>query len=380
MSVIHWIRFPKRYAHTRVGKIYGKLSDALVRIHQRKLMMENYDSEIRNLIIFLSPGTNYVRGGVISITSIFNETMRLRSQIDADTIMCIVPGDPPLTRYSKFDNQNFLCDLFQVLSYFTRLERVMIHVPEYTVGKVADTVAGKLALRLQKIADVHFNILLQNKWFIPTRKDVDSLRQFGKVTCTIAHRSYSDYAENLLGIHPRYISWYVSLQDYERLSYQEKSSVLIVSDDLHPRKEEVLHVLRSTIPDLEVRLVKNMHYSDYKKLAASAKWALTFGEGLDGYFLETVFSGGVSFAVYNSEFFTEDFKGLRTVYESWDSLISHICEDIKELDQPSQYSSYNRELYEVCNTYYNPQTYRKGIQEFYDTEWNVSNKPKTHSD
>jgi hypothetical protein len=164
------------------------------------------------------------------------------------------------------------------------------------------------------------------------------------------------------------------LQDYVRPSYQEKSNLIIASDDAHPRKEEILHELRSAIPGMEVRLVKNMHYSDYRKLAASAKWALTFGEGLDGYFLETVFSGGVCFAVYNPEFFTEDFKGLRTVYDSWDSLRSRICEDIRELDDPGQYVSYNRELYEICNTYYNPQTYRKGIQEFYDTEWNVSNK------
>ncbi len=363
-----------------MGGIYRKLKSALVGIHQRKLMMENYDPEIRKLVIFLSPGTDRVSGGMISITSIFNETVRLRNQIGADAIMCIVPGDPPMIRYSKFDNRNFLYDLFQVLSYFTRLERVMIHVPEYTVGKVADTIATKLALKLHKITDVHFNILLQNVWFCPSRKDVDSLRQFGKVTCTIAHRNYSDYAENLLGVHPRYISWYVSLQDYDKPNFQKKSNIIIVSHDAHPRKEEIVHHLRSMIPNMDVRLVKNIHYSDYRKLVASAKWTLTFGEGLDGYFLETVFSGGVSFAVYNSEFFTEDFKGFRTVYDSWDTLISRICEDIRELDDPRKYASYNRELYRICDTYYNPQTYRKSIQEFYATEWNGSNKPKTDCD
>ncbi|MGP8069992.1 MAG: hypothetical protein ACLP5V_08885 [Candidatus Bathyarchaeia archaeon] len=374
--MVHRLRIPKRLKGRR---IYRRLSGALVRIRQRKLMMENYDPEIQKLVIFLSPTTDYISGGVISITSIFNETEGLRNQIGADAIMCIVPGDPALIRYSKFDNRNFLYDLFQVLSYFTRLERVMIHVPEYAVGTVADTIARKLALRLHKIADVHFNILLQNVRFIPSRKDVDSLREFGKVTCTIAHRSYSDYAGKLLGIHPRYISWYVSLQDYVRPSYQEKSNLIIVSPDAHPRKEEILHHLKSMIPNMDIRLVKDIPYSDYRKLVASAKWTLTFGEGLDSYFLETVFSGGVGFAVYNSEFFTEDFKGLRTVYDSWDSLISRICEDIRELDTPRQYASYNRELYKICNTYYNPQTYRNGIQEFYDTEWDASNKPKTNS-
>jgi len=38
------------------------------------------------------------------------------------------------------------------------------------------------------------------------------------------------------------------------------------------------------------------------------------GEGLDFTHFETVFSGGVAFAVYNSRFFTDAFASLETVY------------------------------------------------------------------
>jgi hypothetical protein len=110
-------------------------------------------------------------------------------------------------------------------------------------------------------------------------------------------------------------------------------------------------------------------------LVARTKWALTFGEGLDGYFLETVFAGGISFAVYNTEFFTTDFKELKTVYSNWDDLKNHICADIKSLDDLRNYAAYNAKLYSVCNRHYNPDIYMKGIEDFYEAAWNAS-EPK----
>jgi hypothetical protein len=61
-----------------------------------------------------------------------------------------------------------------------------------------------------------------------------------------------------------------------------------------------------------------MTYQEYKATISKAKWALTFGEGLDGYFVEPIFSGDSSFSVYNPSFFIEDSWSLRTVYRDYD--------------------------------------------------------------
>jgi hypothetical protein len=50
-----------------------------------------------------------------------------------------------------------------------------------------------------------------------------------------------------------------------------------------------------------------------KRCVSPAKWSLTFGEGLDGYFAATIFSGGNSLAVFNERFFTPAFATMQTV-------------------------------------------------------------------
>jgi hypothetical protein len=70
------------------------------------------------------------------------------------------------------------------------------------------------------------------------------------------------------------------------------------------------------------------------RLARRAKWSLTFGEGLDGYFAEPVWSGGVAFAVFNDRFFTPAFAELETIYPSWAALMQRMPLDLQRLDEP----------------------------------------------
>jgi len=339
-------------------------------MRQRELLNVDYSPDVQRLIMFLTPGYDNVNGGLISITSLYNETFKIRKTLGAEVIMCTAPGEPNLLRFSKFDNQNYLYDMQHAFSYFTNLKRLMIHIPEYAVGKFVAAMVRQRRRRFQEIGDIRFNILLQNIGFAPRSRDVGELKKIGRVTCTTAHESYSnEELQKSLGISLRYLSWYVSLQDYAKQGYHEKSNLLLVSNDPHPRKKRILSLVGSTFPNLEVRVIENTPYAEYRKLVARAKWSLTFGEGLDGYFLETVFGGGISFAVYNTEFFTEDFRGLRTVYGSWHALENDICNDMKSLDAPLEYAEYNAQLYEVCNRHYNPKIYRKGIEDFYASEW-----------
>ncbi len=144
---------------------------------------------------------------------------------------------------------------------------------------------------------------------------------------------------------------------------------MIVSPDQHPRKTEILKLIEKELPLLKMKIIKNMSYEEYKETISRAKWALTFGEGLDGYFVETIFSGGIGFSVYNPKFFTRDFGSLRTVYGSYEILVQKICKDIFELDDEKAYVDYQNKQFELCSIRYDYRNYLKNLEAFYRGEY-----------
>lgn len=373
LSQMYRFLVPQR-VRMMVRKIRRRLHQPSVKRHRRELLKVSYPQMAKRLIIFLSPGSNEPYGGVLSITSLFDETKKLEYLHSAETIMCTVPGEALILRYTWFRNRNYLYDLGEVLFYFRSLESLLIHIPEYAIGRFLRGLSDKDYARLAEIKDLRLNLLLQNLLIFRERvttEDISRLRSLGKLTCTTAHERYSTRAlREELGIPLYRLSTYVSPEQYERRSYAGKENLLIVSPDVHPRKAEVLDVLLRSIPEMKIQVVRNLAYEDYKKLITRAKWALTFGEGLDGYFIETVFSGGVSFSVYNSVFFTEDFRSLKTVYSDYDTLLRDIVRDLKELDQKEAYFKYQREQFDLCHEHYSYEKYRRNIEAFYRDAFN----------
>jgi len=140
---------------------------------------------------------------------------------------------------------------------------------------------------------------------------------------------------------------------------------MIISPDEHELKSAVLGTISKNMPDIRLQIIQNLTYEEFKSTISRAKWALTFGEGLDGYFIEPIFSGCVGFAVYNEQFFTHDFRSCRTVYPSYQSLLDSICNDMTELDNEDSFTRYQREQYECCAKYYSYQQYQDNIFSFY---------------
>jgi hypothetical protein len=148
-------------------------------------------------------------------------------------------------------------------------------------------------------------------------QNIDELRRFGYVTVTTAHDAYSNkVTRETLGVPLHKLSVFMGPELFKRSLYPDKKPILVVSHDAHPLKEDVLGLIARAHPQLEIRIVQNMSYEEYKALILEAKWSLTFGEGLDGYFVEPIFSGGNFFAVFNDRFFTPAFAELETVYPS----------------------------------------------------------------
>jgi hypothetical protein len=207
---------------------------------------------------------------------------------------------------------------------------------------------------------------------MPGSGDIDVLKALaGRVTITTAHQKYcsAEYRQQFgLPIHK--LSVWISPEQYQFRKWADKEDLLVVSPDQHPMKEEVLELL-GRLPGLTVRIIQNLTYTEYKDLISRAKWSLTFGEGLDGYFIEPIFSGAIGFAVFNEQFFTPDFGELATVYSSYQQLIGKIGRDIRDMDNEPAFAAYQQQEYALCAKYYSYEQYRSNIQAFYKEKYTL---------
>src|SRR5689334_6805697 len=322
----------------------------------------------RRLIVFLTPGFDSPNGGIMSIASIYRESAALQPIHRARVAICTVPGDPPLLKYTWFKNRNYLLELEALLARCRRLDYLLVHVPEYAVNQVRDWLESQDG-RLSEVNEVRFNVLLQHIDLVEGQ-DLKGLARFGKVTCTTAHEAYTNAATRTsLGIPLHRLSVCFGPERYSHSDYATKRNLLMVSHDEHPLKHDVLAAIEKALPELEIRIIQNMSFEKYLEIARSAKWSLTFGEGLDSYFCDPVFNGGVSFAVYNDRFFTPAFANLETVYPSWEVLAERITTDLRRLDEPVAYKRCWKQAWDILNELYNAERFRENLRAFYRGEY-----------
>jgi hypothetical protein len=323
----------------------------------------------KRLIVFLTPGWDVRAGGVLSIAAIYHESARLRDLHQAKVVLCGVPGDdridPLFLKYSWFENSHYVLRLHSVLRSCKDLEYLQIHIPEYTVNRVRDWLMVASSRLLRNVRELHLNILLQNIDQIQGQ-DVGGLVRFGKVTATTAHEAYSSLAtREALGVPLHRLGVCNGPELYSPSIYQDKKPILVVSHDEHHLKEQVLRKIARVVPELRIQVIQNMAYEEYRKIVSCAKWSLTFGEGLDAYFLDMIFSGGVAFAVFNERFFTPAFAKLPTVYSSWDTLMDRLVLDLQRLDEPTAYNQSCRQAYDLLTGFYSTDRFRERLRAFY---------------
>jgi hypothetical protein len=324
----------------------------------------------KRLIIFLTPGFEARNGGVLAIFAMMRETLALRHLHRARVALCAVPGDDPFFfKYTWFDNRDYLLDLETVLKSCRRVDYLQLHVPAYAINQVLDWLTAAAPTLLRNIREVHLNVLLFNIDSIQ-RQDVKGLTRFGRVTATAAHEAYTNSTiREALGVSLHRLSVCNGPEIYSVSGYEDKDPLLVVSPDGHALKGEVLQQIATICPKIRIQIIENLHYRDYLELARRAKWALTFGEGLDGYFAEPVWSGGLSFAVFNDRFFTPAFAQLETIYPSWEALMEKMPLDLQRLDEPVAYNRCWRQTYSLLNDLYSVEGYRKNLRMFYRGEY-----------
>jgi hypothetical protein len=144
----------------------SSISDNIKKV-QFDILKKHFDPDVKSLIIFLTPGIDMVNGGILSINSLFKETKRLKGVHGYESVLCTYPSDPPLLRYSNFKNNAVLFDFHLALSYFKKLENLLIHVPEHFVYRFYWFMSQKDRVILKNIKNVQINITIQNLDYLP---------------------------------------------------------------------------------------------------------------------------------------------------------------------------------------------------------------------
>jgi hypothetical protein len=361
------------YPHSR-KKFFKEISIAK---KQNICIKNKFSKSTKKIIIFFVPGAlldtgiDNISGGVLSIASLYEETKKLEKIHQSKCLMCTFPLEYLLLKHTRFENDITVYRLDLILKYFTDIEDLIIHIPEIFVHEFEIRLNKFEKYSLNKISNLHINILNQNIRLMPSKNEIDILRKYSKnITITTAHSKYSTlFFRNLYGVPLHFFSTFASPENYINTSYKQKKNLLLLSPDNAIKNSEIIQIIAQKLPHIKTQVIQNLKYDEYKELICEAKWCLTFGEGLDFYFIEPVFSGGVGFAIYNEQFFTSDFKAINTIYNDYDKVIQNIVDDILYLDNEESYNALQQQQFNLCSKYYSYKNYKKNIELFYQGDY-----------
>lgn len=314
-------------------------------------------------VLFLVCGANAINGGWMSIFSIARESRQFFEIHRAGVAVCTGLGEIPLRRYTKFDNDELILPLSRVLENIKPGSEILIHVPE---GYIDSFLVENIS-RLRR-ADVRwsFNILLQNIDQLPSRESVSRLQELGQVTATVAHAAYANAdTASRLGCPVHMLSTWICPEKFERVPFQEKDRLIIVSPDPHPFKSAIIGKIREALPDHQIIEIRRMTYREYRALIRLAKFAFTFGEGLDGYFIESIFSGAIGLAIFNDRFFTDDYASLDGIFPDAQSALQSVSEFLTLANEPAQFGKISNAQFRKLAEKYVRSEYLRNLREYY---------------
>ncbi|OAB25995.1 hypothetical protein SAMN05444395_10578 [Flavobacterium fryxellicola] len=362
-----------------ITKIKRKLNNLEVAyLRSKHLARFKYSQKI---ILLLLPNDDSINGGILSIVSIFNEFNSLKGLHECDVIAAThtYRSNEYFLKFSKFKNNMIVFDLKRVLKKIQEVKELHIHIPELFLKEFIDSFEKEWSSldkkKLLNMDVLHINILNQNDMLMPDYKYIDKIKELvtENVTMTVAHKKYATIDKrNKYNVSLHYLSAWLNPVPYEVKSFAEKENVILFSPDelarlniiYHCTKQDLIDMLKIALPDFEIIVIENLTYDDYKALVSKSKFMITLGEGLDGYFIETVLSGGIAFAVYNDKFFTEDYKNLPTVYESIDDLFKKIVRDIDSYNDKSEFTAYHQVLKDIVEIEYSYQKYQNRVKNY----------------
>ncbi|RPD46903.1 hypothetical protein DNI29_12130 [Hymenobacter sediminis] len=352
------------------GRAVNKARQIYIGLKQQSMLKSQYEKS-SDFVVFLVPGYEVRSGGILSIFSFYRETKKMLS--DRAVLMASYPGYPKIEKYTWFNNDVYVYSFDSILGSI-KGGRLLLHIPEYYVEEFVYKFLYNKKSALTNFDIVNINIMNQNIEYMPKVESVQLLAEFAdELTLTNAHEKYTTpELRSKYGIPVHLLASWYDQEPIEIFPYEGKKNKVIVSPDNHPDKAHILEMIKAEFPELDLIVIKNMRYDDFKALEKEAKWGISFGEGLDGYFAGLVLRGGIGFAVYNENFFTQEYKELPTVAKSYSEFGDIIVRFIKENDKKDSYENVNKHMYSIISNQFNYNDYVNNIKKYYNRTYTIS--------
>lgn len=325
------------------------------------------DKSSKKLIIFFIPPKKVIDGGLMSIFSLCKESRKLVYIHQSDVVISTYPGYPSYKKNDLFPNDETIYSFDEVIKKYPKLDSLLIHFPNAAAKEIYDGLIRHQRYLL-RIPAFQINVLNQNIQHMPEIGSIASILNLtSNITQSTAHDSYATQEVCDMYALPLYhLSVFIDSQQYVKTSYQEKLDIIAYSPDEQPLKEKIIKKLKTRFPNFKFIEIRGMTYSEYKTIVSQAKFMITFGEGFDGYLIESAFSGGIPFAVYSHDFFpSSSFQKYQTIYKNYEDMLEKIASDIKELDNDRPYTELNSSFYKKLEDVYNFSHYVSNIKNFY---------------
>lgn len=328
----------------------------------------------KKLVVFFVPGIERVTGGALQIFTLHRLTREYFSATDTDALICWVPGTGwHMHKFDGFRNDVIVFPLEMVLSSINDSCGLLFHLPEYACSDFCERFGWEQLTQLRDRHGLKINILNQNIEQMPGRDFVERLKSlFPSLTCTVGNPAWATENERKRLNIPLHIlpTWYYP-DDAPWQPYETKSDLMIVSPDQNSNRELVMTEIRNSFPNLSIIIIRGLKYENYLELERRAKWSLTFGEGLDGYFYGPILRGGVAFAVRNGTFDLSGFEDLRTIYPDYESMAARIAKDMLILSNKTAYESYNKSVRAPLAVILGPERTSNAMQSFYQGRYSL---------
>lgn len=344
--------------------------------------LETVPKNTKNLILMFFPPTMEITGGLISILSIAKNSRMLMEKEGYFVQTCNYPNYNYFFKYRRCENDENILNFDDVVDNFPDVENLIMHVPECHATVFLKNLNEKHIGYLKNIKNVQINIMNQNINLMPEPLELEYLKEFTtNITQTTAHHKYTNQEVCDKWGYPLYFFHAMFDPNYIYSSHDQKQNIICYSKDEHPYKAAILNKLNQSFPEFNLQEINNLTFEQYKQLISNAKYCITFGEGYDSYFSEPIFSGSVSFAVYNEEFFpSEIYKSFKNVYSSYQEMFEKISDDIKFLENNvEEYNNIVTELRSEFDSKFNTEGYINNFIKFYKKEPTFMPKIKAKS-
>jgi hypothetical protein len=333
--------FTKQIEEVKLGRDGGVYKSYVHMLIQNKNFEYQYPQSgaTERLLVFLVTELDVISGGLMSITGIYDICRELKSLHGREVIAVTFPDVLQyLSKYSLFDNDMNIYHFSQLATNFTNVQDLMVMLPELYLPRLHDYLSLHTENYLLKIPNRSLNVMNQNVELMPPFFVIDRMRDFfSSITQTTAHKRYTTQCHRDLYGVPLHLVIPPIKKEIVPLPYEEKEDIIAYSYDQCLGKEEILSVLHREFPQMRLIEIEDISFKEYLDLIAKAKWTISFGEGLDGYYTEPFSAGSVAFTIWNGTFFTDEYRGLSTILSSAEDAVQNLPSLMRTLDSKVKY-------------------------------------------